>query len=113
MSTKNYRYYKSVPASDNDSVEYTVPNGKTLYIFRMGLSGGSNNDTKIELRWGTDETYDILLATHRDIEQVCDKRELVKCVGDGSKKVKLLMKNDSSQAETLGGYFIGEELDSE
>jgi hypothetical protein len=100
------RKYAAVSSSSTDSLSYTVPNGKKLYIFEMGASGGSGADTKIEIMFGTTGSWDILLATHGDF---CCSHQRIECVGDGTDVVKILMTNGSGQTEMLGGYFRGEE----
>ena len=107
MSEIKARKYDVVSSGGGTlTAEYTVPNGKTVRIHTLGGSGGCCTDTKIEIYWDTT----CIFATHRDFERCGHNKAIEECVGNGTKKIKLLVTNDSSNDETMGGYFYGDEV---
>ena len=92
---------KVVSAGSYEIKEQTVDNGETWVIMFMCGNSVYRNDVKCEIRYGTDESYEILFVTHGDFSMDTYKE----LVGDGTKKIKILLQNDSSNSETLHACY--------
>jgi len=100
------RLYKTVAADDTEQLDYTVTNGKTLSISEFAGNAATSTDVKVEIIWDPAGTPDILLSTHNDAQP---QKTTKTFSGNGSKVMRVLLTNDSSTAETIGAYWIGDE----
>lgn len=99
------RYYYQVSSSVYENSEYTVPNGGKLTIYEVGGNAARSSDVHIQICWnpgGGDQLC--LFATHGDDKQHVN---IGPFTGDGTKVVRIMLNNDSSQTETIGGWWKG------
>jgi len=94
------RFYKSVAAGATETDSYTVPDGKILYLRTLGGSGCQLHDAHVAIKWDGE----IIFVTHGDQIQ-----ENLECefIGDGVKKLEIILLNDSAVQETIGAYWLG------
>ena len=91
-------YYKTVSANTTDTkVVGTPDNGVSVYIYKMGGNAARSTNVQVGIMFGDD----IIWCTHGDHERTVP----VHLTGDGSKQLKLILRNDSSIAETIGAYL--------
>lgn len=91
------RYYKTVSAVTTDSDEYTPANGEKLLIVEVGGNAAMKDSVHVKVLFDTT----VLFCTHGDSVQECTTN----ITGDGSKKLKISLVNDSLGSETIGGYY--------
>lgn len=91
--------YQSVPANTIVSEEFIVASGKTLAIECMAGNAVYSQDVCVVFLWANE----IVCSTHGDFEWECG----FEFDGDGEKALKMELRNNSSQAETFGGYVQG------
>jgi hypothetical protein len=101
------REYHSVPVSTTQTYDYVIPNGKTVEISIIQLDCCSS--TSAQVIWDPTGVNKILAYTVRDAQH----HMTCTFVGDGSKKLRLSIKNtDTVSAHTVGGAIQGFEYDS-
>lgn len=98
------RHYKTVSGYSSDSNDYVIENGKKLLLEIFGGCAVLSNDIKVEIIWDATGTPEILFVTHGVVPEQHTIRELE---GNGTKKLRIKLINDSSQTETFGGHWIG------
>lgn len=109
MAIIHKRKYVSVAAISTDEITYKPADGQKVYLHKIGLNAAQSALVKSEVCWGDDSGgWTPIAATHGDLYQDFKEAPL-KYIGDGTKEFKLLLTNDSSEAETIGGFFIGDE----
>jgi hypothetical protein len=105
---KEKRFYTSVAASSIEAFEYTVPNGSILTIEKVGGNASISPETVVQIIWDEGGAQEgILLSTHGDAVQ-----DIYCCgglVGDGTRKLKIKLKNDQDVADIMGGFYMGYE----
>jgi len=94
------RFYKQVASSSVETNECILASNEKIYLTEFGGNAVYSKDVKVEIIWDTT----ILLATHGDTVQ----KTAEELIGDGIKILKIVLTNDSEQAETVGGYYMGE-----
>jgi hypothetical protein len=103
LERREHRFYVPVPAGNSVQSDYVVPNGRTFSLEEIGASPSTNCEVRII--WDVDGTPDLLLATIRDSVQKTFKE----LVGDGVKKLRILLINNDLLTRSLGGYTLGGE----
>lgn len=98
------RFYTCVEANSYDDQDYTPASGSTLTIRELGGDAGQTSDTVVEVWWDKGGDNDLLFATHGDTIQ---QNLSVKVEGDGTKVLKIRLKNDTGTDICLGGFFYG------
>ena len=106
MAKFGKRLFATVAASDNETLDYTPANGEKIYITKFSGCGIHGPDVKVEVIWDADGNPEILFATHGTIDEHLDGLELV---GNGSKKLRIKLTNDSASSETIGACWCGEQ----
>lgn len=100
------RFYKSVGANSSETDEYIVPSGQTLQITKIGGNASAAPSTVAKVIWdfqGAGENT--LLSTHGDSQYEPLNLELL---GDGVKKLAIVLMNDQLVNDDLGGFWQGE-----
>jgi hypothetical protein len=101
-ANKDTRLYKAVSSSSTETDEYTPGTNVKVYITEVGGNACYSPDVKVEVKFGTD----VLFVTHGDSIQNINQT----VTGDNSKKLAILLTNDTDQTETIGGYYKATEL---
>jgi hypothetical protein len=100
-------HYEEVPALGRVVKEQVPANGKTWELVRFVGSAAYLPDTRVKLVWdvgGAGE--EVIASTHGDANL-----EMVRqVVGDGTRKLALVLENDSLAARVLGGRYEAREL---
>ncbi len=107
MIDRSDSHYESVAALGRVTKDQVPASGKTWEVVRFAGSAAYSPETSVKLVWdlgGAGE--EVIAATHggANIELV---RQVV---GDGTKKLALVLENDSLSARTLGGRYEAREL---
>lgn len=97
-----------VAAATVEQLDYVPGNGIEILIEEIGSSSGSIPDTKVSIIWDPDGSPDLILSTHDGITQSSQK----KVTGDGTKKLRIQLENNSISTQAMGGYIIGQEIES-
>ena len=94
------RLYKAVASSGSETDSYTVPDGNILYLRTMGGSAAQINTVHVSIKWDGN----FIFATHGD-----EVQEHLECefIGDGIKKIEIILSNTSDVSETIGAYWLG------
>jgi len=100
------RIYQTVSSYGSTTLDYVVPNGVTLRVLELGGSAARNNDIKVEIMWDALGSLEKIFSTHGDQPM---QHSMSSYLGNGVKIMRIKLSNDSSQTETIGGYWIGEE----
>jgi hypothetical protein len=107
MIDRNDGLYESVAALGRVIKDQVPSSGKTWEIVRFVGSAAYSPDASVKLVWdlgGASE--EVIASTHGDANV-----ELVRQVaGDGTKKLALVIENDSLAARVLGGRYEAREL---
>lgn len=107
MIDRSDSHYESVGALGRVVKDQVPANGKTWEIIRFVGSAAYVATTSVKLVWdygGAGE--EIIASTHGDANV-----EMVRqVVGDGTKKLALVLENDSDSAQSLGGRYETREL---
>ena len=99
------RQYHSVSAYTTNTYDHVIPSGKCIYLKEMGGSAAHTPDTVSEIIWDPDGANEHLFTTNGDLVQSTN----ICLVGDGTKKVRITLKNNDSAAHEMGAYYLGEE----
>lgn len=102
MATVHKYYYKEVSANTEDADTYVIPNGETWEIERWNGSANAYRETHVAIMWDYDATTPEIISITYNSEKRHIQRQFV---GDGSKKLAVVLVNDSPNAERLGGEF--------
>ena len=89
----------TVPSNSTVTHDYSVDNGKKVIIRQFAGNACFNSSVKVEITFGDE----VLFVTHGESIWNIDKE----LTGDGTKKVRISLVNDSDFAETIGGYWMG------
>ena len=107
MIDRSDSLYEAVPALGRVVKDQVPANGKTWEIVRFVGSAAYLALTTVKLVWdqgGAGE--EVIASTHGDANL-----ELVRqVVGDGTKKLALVLENDAPAAQMLGGRYEAREL---
>ena len=107
MIDRSDSHYETVTALGRVVKDQVPANGKTWEIVRFIGSGAYLPTTTVKLVWdhgGPGE--EIIASTHGDVNI-----EFVRqVVGDGAKKLALVLENDADAAQALGGRYEAKEL---
>lgn len=100
----NFCLHKAAAVSSYDEVteEYTPAEGELLSLVELGGCAAHTSSVHVKILWGTD----IIFVTHGSIVRKC--YDPCECLGDGSKKLTISLKNDSLQSETIMAWAGGE-----
>jgi hypothetical protein len=100
-------FYETVPALGDTVKDQVPPAGKTWEIVRFVGSAAYLAETSVKLVWdqgGAGE--EVLASTHGD-----SNVEFVRqVVGDGIKKLALVLENTSQSGQALGARYTAREL---
>jgi len=95
-------YYKEVSENTEDYDAYVIPNGE---VWEIGFWNGSANayrETHVCLIWDYDGSSPEIIA----ITYNSEKRHILRqFTGDGTKKIAIVLVNDSPNVERLGAEF--------
>lgn len=95
-------YLSNIALLTESADTYIIPNGETWEILRWWGSANPSKDCHVALVWDYDGGGEEIVALTHDGEKRDVKREFI---GDGSKKLAVVLVNDSLDAERLGGGF--------
>lgn len=96
-------YWKNVPALTEDSLEVIIPNGETWEVDSWVGSANPYRDTHVCLIWGYEQAGEEIIAlTYTSLKSEITKQ----FVGNGTKKLAIVLRNDSLSSERLGAEFI-------
>lgn len=107
MIDRSDSHYESVGALGRLVKDQVPANGKTWEIVRFVGTGAYLATTAAKLVWDSGGAgEEIIAATHGDANL-----ELVRqVVGDGTKKLAIVLENDSPSAQVLGARYEAKEL---
>jgi hypothetical protein len=94
------RLYQSVSAYSSATDEQIVDNGEKFIVYCVGGNACYDTQVKVEVLFDTT----VIFSTHGE-DQQDERTGLYEGTGDGSKKLKIKLTNDSASAETIGGYY--------
>ncbi len=77
-----------------------VANGEDLYVDCVGGNAAYDTDVRVEVAFGSD----IIFTTHGDSQQDIKTHY----TGDGVKTLTIKLINDTSAAETVGAFYLGD-----
>jgi hypothetical protein len=96
-------YFKTVNSSSEDALELVIPNGEVWEIDSWSGSANPFRDTHSCLIWDFGGAGERILAlTYTSLKTTIQEQ----FIGDGVKKLALVLRNDSLSAERLGCEFI-------
>lgn len=101
ISQRKY-YYKEVDANTEDSSDFIIPDGETWEICFWNGSANAYRETHVCIIWDYDGASPEILSITYNSEKRYIHRQFV---GDGSKKLAIVLVNDSPNSERLGGEF--------
>jgi len=106
---ESIRLYIEVPANDIKDDDYTPGDGVDVNITKFVASGiFCSSMVKIEFFWDTE----LIFVAHGSVVEEYIRggnyRALRTVTGDGSKKLKVLLSNDTDSPETIGGSMYWE-----
>lgn len=101
MADHHDTYFTSVASYDSEQSDTVVPNGETWLIVGFTGSAAQVPGTVVKLIWDPAGANETIAATHGDVSMVLAKP----VTGDGSKKVRILLENDTGNVETIGGQW--------
>jgi hypothetical protein len=110
MARVSDRLYQSVASSSSETSDFVVANGKVLTVYTVGGDAGASPDTVVEVTWdpgGGEEQC--LFITHGSASHDLRNQGL-KFNGDGSKKIRITITNDQTEADSLGAFWEGREV---
>ena len=94
-----FRKYCAVNSETTTTEEYTPANGEMLFLTSLGGDAATNDNVKVKIIWDTET----LFTTHTSNTQPTSKE----ITGDGTKKLSIILDNQSSQTEEIGGFVLG------
>lgn len=104
MSTQKIQtYFDEVASYDSEQDDYVPASGEKVLVNSFTGSASHIGKTVVKLVWDPDGTPEILAATHGDVTYRLDKA----LTGDGSKKLSIILENNSTVTHTMGGQWIG------
>lgn len=96
------RLYESVAANSETAHDTVIPAGDTWNVLRVIANGAYMDDTLVALWWdkgGSEE--ELLAAAHGDALIPVGR----KLTGNGSRKLSIVLSNDTSSAHVMGGHW--------
>ena len=96
--------FTAVASYDSETLDTVIPSGQTWTVRRFSGAAAQVPGTVVKLIWDPDGTPETLAATHGDMVLTLE-RELL---GDGAKKLRLLLENDTGNIETIGAQWEAE-----
>jgi hypothetical protein len=108
MSLKDDSLYVEVATMSSESSDQVVPNNETWEINHFCGNAAYLDDAYSALVWdygGAGE--EILIATHGDIDTGGLSFQVT---GDGSKKLSIVLVNDTAAGRVLGAHWEGRKL---
>lgn len=94
-------YYKEVAANIEDASEYIIPNGEIWEVNFWNGSANAYRETHVCLIWDYNGTPEIIAITYNSEKRLMHRQ----FTGDGSKKIAIVLVNDSPNIERLGAEF--------
>jgi len=96
-------YYKAVTGNTEDYSVEVIPNDQAWEIVSWNGSANPNRDTHVCLIWD----YDTANAEIFALTYMSEKRDINRqFTGNGTKKLAIVLVNDSGEAEKLGAGYI-------
>lgn len=92
-------YYKEVDNNTEDSDEYVIPNGDTWEVTFWNGSANAYRETHVCIIWDYAGAEEEIIAITYNSEKRYINRAFI---GDGSKKLAIVLVNDSPNSERLG-----------
>lgn len=93
--------FKLVAAVSLETDEWIIPNNEVWEISNFNGFAAGSVDTCVKVIWDYSGTQVVLFATHSD-----GRHTVIETVtGNGTKKLAIVLDNDSSQGETLGCVY--------
>jgi hypothetical protein len=99
-------HFQSVPAMTVVNYDTVVPDGETWCVLRFIGSAVYAMDAEVSLVWDPDGENKLLASTHGDAD-IPLKAEVV---GNGAKKLRLMLDNAATGEHTLGGLWEVQKL---
>lgn len=107
MSYISDQYFKEVSAYTQSAKETVIPDGETWQIQLFIGSAAYLAETVAKLVWDFGSANaEVISSTHGDAAIPVVKT----LVGNGSKKLAIVLCNESGNAQTLGGAFEGKKI---
>lgn len=104
---KSKKYYKLVGALTEDASIIIIPNGEIWEVQSWVGSANGYRDTHVALIWDYDSSNENILAlTYGSLKSFIG--ELL--VGDGVKKLAIVLRNDSLNSERLGAEYLAKKV---
>lgn len=101
-TTEFKEYVDEVTSLTESAMEIVIPNGETWEIVRWWGSANPSKDTHVCIVWDYDTVNDEIVA----LTHTSEKRDVLReFTGDGTKKIAMVLVNDSLDTERLGGGF--------
>lgn len=104
MASLDQTLYKQVAANGSETDDYTPAGGERVCLSYIGGNGCADPQAYVAVIWDPTGTPEILFATHGDASRPAE-RELV---GDGSKKLRILLKNETATPQTIGAWYVAQ-----
>ena len=107
MIDRGDSFYETVAATSQTVRDQVPANGKTWEVLRFIGSGAYLAETSVKLVWdygGSSE--EVLASTHGDANIALVRQ----VVGDGAKKLALVLENTSLSGQGLGARYEAREL---
>ena len=102
------RIYTNVGANTTHNEDYTIPAGKEIQIVTF-YGNPDESNTRVSVIWDPDTENTLLFSSPVASSQDVD----VRLQGDGSKKLRLQLKNsDVINSRTVGGAILGFEYNA-
>ena len=100
--------YTEVSATDVDTTGgVVIPNGETVALYRAMLDGADPlSPVSVVYCYGDPTDEKIFLTTTGSVDRVYDvSLSMNQVTGDGVCKIKVILKNNDTDAVTIGGSF--------
>ena len=99
---KSNTYYKTVDSLTEDADSIVIPNGEIWRISNWKGSANGNGNTHVCLIWDYEGSNEEIIA----LTYWSDSSEIgILLEGDGSKKLAIVLRNDSLNNERLGAQY--------
>jgi hypothetical protein len=102
---KHGHFYATVVALSEEVHETIVPNGETWSVVHFIASGAYLDDTSVALYWDRGGAGEVLLAASHGDARIPIFETVT---GDGSKKLSIVLVNDTSASRIMGGRWDAE-----
>ena len=99
---RNDEAFESVAAYSTTTRDQVIPNGETWQVSEFQGSAAYSPDASAKVIWDRTGTPDVLASTHGDATFILMRN----CAGDGTKKLSIVLDNQTANEQLLGGKYI-------